>query len=778
MKVIVRKSRIMGSVAAPPSKSCSHRAIICAALAKGKSIIHDCLISDDVEATIDACSLLGATIKRKGNRLLVKGTTTVRAPIRPINCRKSGSTIRFLAPIAALAKSTVTLTGEGRLLKRPMGPVVKALEQLGVACKSNEGYPPLIIKGPLKGGKVEIAGDVSSQFISGLLFALPLAKGDSEIIITKRLESRPYVEITLHALKQFGIKAKTSPDLKHIVIQGNQGYKAREYCIEGDFSSAAFLLAAGALGGSVEVSNLKMDSKQGDREIVEILKKMGARMSAKKGGVKIGRGRLSAVDINAGDIPDLVPILAVLATQAHGETRIAGAARLRTKESDRLSAISAELRKMGARISKLRGGLVIKGPTKLKGAIIDPHDDHRIAMACSVAGLIAEGETTIENPECVNKSYPLFFQDVRAIGADVMTVSNTLGKNLMITTIGESHGKRIGVIVDGCPSGVPVHLREIQAEVDRRRSRGGLTTGRREKDRVILISGIKKKRTTGEPIRMEIENKDVNSRVYEEMRNKPRPGHADYTARMKYKGLHDYRGGGIFSGRMTACYVMAGAIAKKLLALKGIKTLAHVVQVGKVKIDREISDEEIERNVYSSGVRCADPVIAKKMKVEILRAKEEGDSIGGVIEDRILGVPVGIGEPLFDSVESVLSHGMFSIPAVKGIEFGAGFRAAEMRGSEHNDPFTIRGGRVITSTNNAGGILGGLSNGMPIIFRVVVKPTSSIAKRQKTADLDQMKPAEIQVKGRHDPCIAIRAVPVVEAMAAICMADLLLEGEK
>lgn len=760
--MLIRKSEVRGKCAAPPSKSISHRAVICAALADGRSVIRNCLDSDDLEATIDACRALGARIKRKGVDVVVEGNRP-KAPSEPVNCGESGATIRFIAPIAALANGVAVLTSKRGLLRRPMGPIIDALRQLGVECESSNGNPPLKIEGGmLEGGKVEIPGDVSSQFISGLLLALPLAKKDSEIIVTTEIESKDYIAMTLDAMKAFGVRVETSRDMLRFRIPGNQNYFAREFAVEGDWSSAAFMLAAGALAGEITVHGLKHDSLQGDAAIANLLEGMGAKVTRGEDCSSVGRGKPRSIEVDAKDIPDLVPILAVLATQAEGETRITNAGRLRLKESDRLAAIASELRKMGADIEELRDGLAVRGPTKLRGAVIDPHGDHRIAMACSVAALVAEGETTITNPECVAKSYPAFFQDLRELGGDVMTISNSFGKKLVVTLFGESHGRRVGVILEGCPPGIEMKQEEIQREADRRRSVGALTTARREPDVVQIASGINDGRTTGEAIRLEVENRDVDSSAYEKLRDTPKPGHADYTARIKLGGLHDHRGGGQFSGRMTLPLVMAGAIARKLLAREGVEISARLVQVGKAR--RPENDES--------------DAITREMEEEILKAKECGDSVGGLIECRIAGIRAGMGEPFFDSVESILSHGLFSIPAVKGVEFGSGFRCVGMRGSEHNDEFMLDdGGGVATRTNNAGGILGGISNGMPIILGVAFKPTPSIAKEQRTVDLERMEGTKIKIEGRHDPCVAVRAVPVVEAVAALCIADLILQGE-
>lgn len=356
-------------------------------------------------------------------------------------------------------------------------------------------------------------------------------------------------------------------------------------------------------------------------------------------------------------------------------------------------------------------------------------------------------------------------------------MSFSFGKKFKITVFGESHGECIGAVVEGCPPGQKIDINAIQRELNKRKpGQSDLTTQRKESDKIEMLSGVLGGKATGAPLAMLVRNKDVNSSYYEEIKNTPRPGHADFTARVKNQEFNDYRGGGIFSGRMTAAFVMAGGIAKQILAKRGIKVLAHMIQIGKVKVRREIGDKEVESNVYTNKVRCADLEMVEIMEQEIMKAKKEGDSLGGLIECRVLGMSVGIGEPLFDSLESVLSHTIFSIPAVKGIEFGSGFKCVEMRGSEHNDPFIIRDGKVITATNNAGGILGGISNGMPIVFRVAIKPTSSITKPQSTVNLETMKEHNLEIKGRHDPCIAIRAVPVVESMAAISVVDLLLRS--
>ena len=348
---------------------------------------------------------------------------------------------------------------------------------------------------------------------------------------------------------------------------------------------------------------------------------------------------------------------------------------------------------------------------------------------------------------------------------------NSLGKLFTITSFGESHGKCVGIIIDGCPAGLPITEEDIQREVDKRKPGVWvIATARVEEDRVEIVSGIFNGRTTGAPIGLLIWNRDVDSSEYERTRFLPRPGHADYTAFMKYGGFNDFRGGGRFSGRITATFVMAGAIAKRLLSLIGIEVLAHTVEIGGIKA-KLTGFDEIKENVDQNPVKCADLRAAEKMSRVIEKAKEEGDSVGGVIEGIALNVPVGLGEPVFDTLEGDLAKALFAIPAVKGVEFGSGFSAAGKRGSENNDPFTIRDNKIVTLTNNAGGILGGISNGMPIVVRVAVKPTSSIAKSQETVNLKDMESASLVVKGRHDVCIVPRAVPVVASMVAVTLCD-------
>ena len=351
-------------------------------------------------------------------------------------------------------------------------------------------------------------------------------------------------------------------------------------------------------------------------------------------------------------------------------------------------------------------------------------------------------------------------------------MENSLGKLFTITSFGESHGRCVGIIIDGCPAGLAVAEEDIQRELNKRIPGAGvMTTKRAEEDKVEIFSGVFNGATTGAPVCLLVWNKDIDSSEYEKTRFLPRPGHADYTAFMKYGGFNDFRGGGRFSGRITASLVMAGALSKKLLELAGIEVIAHTVAIGGIEA-RTRTFAEIREKVWKNPARCADPDAADEMVRAIEAARGEDDSLGGTIEGIALNVPVGLGEPYFDTLDGSLAKALFAIPAVKGVEFGSGFSSAGKRGSENNDPFVIRNDKIATKTNNAGGVLGGISNGMPIVVRIAIKPTSSIAKNQETVNMKSMESASLLTKGRHDACIVPRAVVVVEAMIAVTLCDL------
>jgi chorismate synthase len=355
-------------------------------------------------------------------------------------------------------------------------------------------------------------------------------------------------------------------------------------------------------------------------------------------------------------------------------------------------------------------------------------------------------------------------------------MSGVWGKNVKYSIFGESHGKAIGVTIDGLPPGIKLDLEYIQSEMERRApGRNELSTPRKEADRFEIVSGYFNGHTTGTPLCALIWNSDLRSKDYDELKNVMRPGHADYSGNVKYLGYNDFRGSGHFSGRITAGLVFAGAVAKQILKEKGIIIGSHLYSIGNIydtPFDKAKVNSEIITELLEKRFPVIDEEKSNKMKNVILKAKEESDSVGGIIEAAVLNLTTGVGSPFFDSLESTLAHLLFSIPAVKGVEFGSGFSISEMRGSEANDELYIEDDKIKTFTNNNGGILGGISNGMPVIFRVVVKPTSSIGKKQRTVDISKNENTELEVVGRHDPCIVPRAIPVVEAAAAMAILDL------
>ena len=358
-------------------------------------------------------------------------------------------------------------------------------------------------------------------------------------------------------------------------------------------------------------------------------------------------------------------------------------------------------------------------------------------------------------------------------------LGSSIGQQLVLTSFGESHGKAIGAVLSGCPAGLEIDEKEIQKMLDLRKPGQNLiSTQRKEGDEIEIVSGVFRGFTTGAPITMIIRNGDQKSKDYENLKTKLRPGHSDYPAMVKYNQFNDHRGGGRFSGRLTATHVMGGAIARKLIKeTLGIETNAYVSQIGKLKMKKNI-DKKMLKTIYKNEVRCPDKDTAVKMRQDILDAKKKGDSLGGIIDSITTNVPVGLGEPIFNSLESDLSQAIFSIPSVKGIEFGSGFRGSELLGSENNDLYSIKRGKIVTKTNNSGGILGGISNGMPITMRIAFKPASSISQNQKTVDIKTKKETTLQVKGRHDPCVVPRAPPVVDSLVALIIADhALLSGK-
>ena len=417
-EVTIYPGSLDGEVLIPPSKSMSHRAIICAGLSEGVSTINNAGVSQDIEATCEAMRSFGIIVDKEASSLSIKGNAALELKSSRIDCRESGSTLRFIIPIAALTGKPVTFCGEGKLIERSLVPYYKIFEKQGIKYETDCGKLPLCINGRLTSGEFQLEGNISSQFISGLMFALPLLEGDSHIMITNELESKSYIDLTMKALKGFSIYIENH-NYKTFIIKGKQKYRATDYSVEGDFSQAAFWLAAGTLGSELVCKGLDMESLQGDKSVLDIIGEMGGGIVVDGDTVRSLTADTKGTVIDASQCPDLVPILAVLGALSEGRTEIVNAQRLRLKESDRLKAISSELGKLGACIMEKPDGLIIEGRKSLCGGRVDSWNDHRIAMALAVAATRCEEPVIISNASCVKKSYPDFWEHYKALGGRI-----------------------------------------------------------------------------------------------------------------------------------------------------------------------------------------------------------------------------------------------------------------------------------------------------------------------------------------------------------------------
>lgn len=417
-------NKLEGKVKIPPSKSMAHRAVICAALSDGMSKVTNIDYSDDIIATIEAMRSLGAKINKREDYLEICGINSAENDIktsdelRVIDCNESGSTLRFLVPIAVLFDGKNNFVGRGNLGKRPLDTYYEIFDKQGIEYSYKEGVLDLVTNGKIKADEFSVKGNISSQFITGLLFALPLLDGDSKIIITTELESKGYIDLTLSAIKDFGVEIINN-DYKEFIIKGNQKYKSRDYRVEGDYSQAAFFLCADALSNNVVADDLKLDSLQGDKEVIDILKRMGVEFKNIDNGIvgKVKENELSSTVIDGSQCPDIIPVVTLVAALSKGTTEIINAGRLRIKECDRLNAVTTELNKLGAKIIEKPDGLIVEGVEKLHGGVnVWSHKDHRIAMTLSIASTMCDSPIILEDFECVSKSYPKFFEDFKSIG--------------------------------------------------------------------------------------------------------------------------------------------------------------------------------------------------------------------------------------------------------------------------------------------------------------------------------------------------------------------------
>lgn len=416
-------SKLEGSVKVPPSKSMAHRAIICASLSDGKSKIDNIDYSDDIIATIEGMRSLGANIIQDNDSLVIDGiysSTVEKREERVIDCNESGSTLRFLVPISLLVPGKSKFIGRGNLGKRPLNTYYKIFDEQGIKYSYEEESLNLNIEGSLKGGEFYVKGNISSQFITGLLFTLPLLKEDSKIIITTDMESKGYIDLTLSAMKDFGVEIINN-DYEEFIIKGNQKYISRKYRVEGDYSQGAFFLCANALGNNIEVQDLSLNSLQGDKEVVDILERMGVKFINSKNGIKNEVANIiNSTIIDGSQCPDIIPVLAATASLAKGRTEIINSERLRIKECDRLAAVNSELSKFGVNIIEKDDGLIIDGTCSLEGGIeVWSHKDHRIAMTLAIVATRCKNPIIIKDYECIAKSYPRFFEDYKMLGGKV-----------------------------------------------------------------------------------------------------------------------------------------------------------------------------------------------------------------------------------------------------------------------------------------------------------------------------------------------------------------------
>ena len=411
--VTVKPSQLNGKVNIPPSKSDVHRAIICAALAKGVSTVSPVAYSEDILATIDCIKALGAKVYSNGDKVTIDSTKLFEPESAVMNCRESGSTVRFFIPVAAAGGVTSVFNGKGRLPQRPLNVYAELLPKHGIECKT-EGGLPFEITGQLTAGRYDVPGNISSQFITGLLFALPLLDGDSVIHLTSPLESKGYIDMTISVQRSFGVDIQTVGN--DYIVKGSQKYKSCDYITEGDWSQAAFFLAAGAIGGNVTVQGVKRNSFQGDKEIVKLMERFGADVKQTDDSVSCCFNKLKGIEIDAAQIPDLVPILAVCGAFAEGTTIIYNAQRVRLKESDRLMAISDCLNSCGANVAETDDGLLINGVPFIDGGSVKGYNDHRIVMSMAIAALRSRENIVISDRESISKSYGNFFEDYRIIG--------------------------------------------------------------------------------------------------------------------------------------------------------------------------------------------------------------------------------------------------------------------------------------------------------------------------------------------------------------------------
>lgn len=412
-------STLNGEIKSPPSKSLSHRAIICASLSKGQSVISNIVYSEDILATINALELLGAKFDKQDDKLIVKGTRRIKTPHKSVKCNESGSTLRFLIPLFSLTNKEIVFTGNESLMNRPQSIYEDIFNEDGNIFKYEDKN--IVVNGSIKARNYVLKGNISSQFFTGLMMSLPLLEGDSTILIDGELESKGYIDLTIKTLEDFGIRIMKIEN--GYFIKGNQAYEARDYTIEGDYSQAAFYLVGGVLNGTIKINDLDHHSYQGDKAIIDVIKSMKGKVIYMDNGFIVESSTTVGNTIDLSDFPDLGPIIALLGALSEGKTKIINAGRLRIKESDRIESTVRTLKALGANISSTKNEIIIKGKTALKGGVtVDSYNDHRIAMMVSIAASLSKEKVILTNANAVNKSYPNFFEDYIAVGGKLKII--------------------------------------------------------------------------------------------------------------------------------------------------------------------------------------------------------------------------------------------------------------------------------------------------------------------------------------------------------------------
>lgn len=739
MDKTVPLGRVKGTLTPPCSKSYAQRALAASLLCGETSVLRNLEFCDDTRSALRCIETLGARVKHvDASTLSIEGGLHPRGKV--LHVGESGLATRLFTPIASLCGMPVTIEGQGTLLRRPMHMMIDPLRRLGVRVRDNDGYLPFEVRGPIRGGEIDVDGSVSSQFITGLLLALPLSQHDTTLHVRSAV-STPYLDMTVDTAARFGVEICHN-DYKEFYIEGGQRYRPAFFSIEGDWSAAAMLLVAGAVAGEVTVKNVSMLSKQADTAICTALVRAGAAVINDEDSVTASHRPLRAFEFDATHCPDLFPALAALAAAAQGESVIRGTSRLEHKECNRADAIREEYAKAGIEVDtsqedvmRIRGG-------RIRQARVQSHGDHRMAMSMAVAGLLCDGEMTIEGAECVAKSYPGFFEDLEKSESERHEYFRT-----------QFQARHLGRVA-----------RPADRHLDRRGSR-----------RYSALGGRFRSRPCTPPQR--------GPRHHAA----PRAGHpAD-----RIGALQRHDDGGAAHHRIRQHrHPFAGlrhrspplpAFARRPGGLPPLQRVQRpagrrpflgtpdrgVRRRGRRRQEDAPAGHRL-RHAHHRDRRMHRPCALRRGA-----ARGGGRPGFGRRNHRMprTGRPTGTGTTLLRFGRSLIAHLLFAVPAVKGVEFGSGFAGARMRGSQNNDPLLDVEGT--TATNNAGGINGGITNGNEIVVRAAVKPTPSIGREQNTYNLATDKVEPLTIRGRHDVCVALRGAVVAEAAVAIALANLI-----